>query len=245
MKHHPNATEEERDQEEALLQTDVEPIPQDMLKKYILFSKSRINPKLEMESAKVSKMYSDLRRESMATGSIPITVRHIESVIRLAEAHAKMHLREFVSEDDVNMAMRVMLESFIETQKYSVMKNMKKNFSRYLAYKRDNNELLLFILRGLANETATYMRNRYGTEQEVVEVNEKDLAEKAGQISIQNLQPFFQSDMFKTNNFKYDQTRKLIIQQFKMLTPIYNLFQYLFYVNFVNFCTQTAYKGEN
>ena len=35
-----------------------------------------------------------------------------------------------------------------------------KPISRYLAYKRDNNELLLFILRGLANETATYMRNR-------------------------------------------------------------------------------------
>ena len=30
---------------------------------------------------------------------------------------------------------------------------------RYLSYKRDN-ELLLFILRGLATETATYMRNR-------------------------------------------------------------------------------------
>ena len=35
--------EEERDQEEALLQTDVEPIPQDILKKYILFSKSRVS----------------------------------------------------------------------------------------------------------------------------------------------------------------------------------------------------------
>lgn len=82
-------------------------------------------------------------------------------MIRMAEAHAKMHLREFVSEDDVNMAMRVMLESFIDTQKYSVMKTMKRNFARYLSYKRDNNELLLFILRGLANETATYMRNRF------------------------------------------------------------------------------------
>ena len=82
-------------------------------------------------------------------------------MIRIAESHAKMHLREFVSEDDVNMAMRVMLESFIDTQKYSVMKAMKKNFARYLSYKRDNNELLLFILRNLASETATYMRNRY------------------------------------------------------------------------------------
>ena len=70
-----------------------------------------------MEQDKVARMYSELRRESMATGSIPITVRHIESVIRLAEASAKMHLRQYVTEDDVNMAIRVVLESFIETQK--------------------------------------------------------------------------------------------------------------------------------
>merc|ERR1711894_401219 len=192
----------------------VEKIPQDLLKKYILYARERVHPKLhQMDQDKVAKMYSDLRRESMQTGSIPITVRHIESMIRIAESHAKMHLREFVSEDDVNMAMRVMLESFIDTQKYSVMKNMKRNFNRYLSYKRDDNELLLFILRNLASETATYMRNRYGTEQEVVEINEKDLAEKARQISIQNLLPFFNSEMFKSNNFKYDTTRKLIIQQ--------------------------------
>ena len=47
-------------------------------------------------------------------------------MIRMAEANARMHLREYVHEDDVNMAIRVMLESFIDTQKYSVMRNMKK-----------------------------------------------------------------------------------------------------------------------
>lgn len=52
-------------------------------------------------------------------------------MIRIAEAHAKMHLREFVHEDDVNMAIRVMLESFIDTQKFSVMKTMRRNFARY------------------------------------------------------------------------------------------------------------------
>merc|ERR1719210_1842345 len=100
----------------------------------------------------------------MSTGSIPITVRHIESMIRIAEANAKIHLREFVREDDVNMAIRVMLESFIDTQKFSVMKSMKRNFARYLTYKRDNNELLLFVLRQLAQETSSYLRSRYGTE---------------------------------------------------------------------------------
>merc|ERR1719322_795555 len=222
MVSHPRSEDADKDNfkktEEALASTSalagVEKIPQELLKKYIIYAREKIHPKLhQMDQEKVAKMYSDLRRESMQTGSIPITVRHIESMIRIAEANAKMHLREFVSEDDVNMAMRVMLESFIDTQKYSVMKTMKKNFARYLSYKRDNNELLLFILRNLASETATYMRNRYGTEQEVVEINEKDLVEKARQISIQNLQPFFNSQMFKSNNFSYDSSRKLIIQQ--------------------------------
>ena len=60
------------------------------------------------------------------TGSIPVTARHLESIIRLSEAHARIHLRENVNEDDVNMAIRVMLESFISTQKHSVMKTMRK-----------------------------------------------------------------------------------------------------------------------
>ena len=157
--------------------------------------------------------YSELRKESMVTGSIPITVRHIESMIRIAEAHGKMHLREFVNDDDVNMAIRVMLESFVDTQKFSVMKSMKRKFSKYLTFKRDNNELLLFILRQLVQETASYMRNRYGTEQEVIEISESDLADRARTINIQNLQPFFNSELFKSNSFNHDAKRKLIIQQ--------------------------------
>lgn len=43
----------------------------------------------------------------------------------MAEANARIHLRDYVQEDDVNMAIRMMLESFVETQKYSVMKSMK------------------------------------------------------------------------------------------------------------------------
>ena len=192
----------------------VEKIPQELLKKYILYARERVHPKLhDMDQDKVAKMYSDLRRESMATGSVPITVRHIESMIRIAEAHAKMHLREFVRDDDVNMAIRVMLESFIDTQKFSVMKSMRRKFSRYLTFKRDNNELLLFVLKQLAQETAVYMRNRYGTEQEVIEVTENDLMDRARGINIQNMQPFFNSDLFKANNFNYDAKRKLITQQ--------------------------------
>merc|ERR1739838_805347 len=222
MRNHPLAEEADVERMETIEQklasatnlAGVEKIPQDLLRKYILYAREKTHPKLhDMDQDKVAKMYADLIRESMTTGSVPITVRHIESMIRIAESHAKMHLREFVSEDDVNMAMRVMLESFIDTQKFSVMKSMKRKFARYLSYKRDNNELLTFILRGLATETATYMRNRYGTEQEVIEVSENDLLDRARGIKIQNLQPFFNSNLFQSNNFTHDAKRKLIIQR--------------------------------
>jgi len=191
----------------------LEKIPQELLKKYIIYAKEKAHPKLhQMDQDKVAKMYSDLRRESMATGSIPITVRHIESMIRMAEAHARMHLRDYVNEDDVNMAIRIMLESFIATQKFSIMRGMKKTFSRYLAFKRDNNELLLFILKQLAQDQMSFQRNRYGVEQDVIEVSEKDLADKARQISIHNLASFYDSDIFRENKFSHDSKRKLIVQ---------------------------------
>ena len=63
----------------------------------------------------------------------------------MAEAHAKMHLREYVTEDDVNMAIRVMLESFIDTQKFSVMRNMRKVRTRKLWFLRNRpNSCILY-----------------------------------------------------------------------------------------------------
>ncbi|MBN3325805.1 MCM2 factor, partial [Atractosteus spatula] len=218
IKHHPGNKEVASGSlEEVVLPNTygVEPIPQELLKKYIIYAKERVHPKLnQMDQDKVAKMYSDLRKESMATGSIPITVRHIESMIRMAEAHARMHLRDYVVEDDVNMAIRVMLESFIDTQKFSVMRSMRKTFARYLAFRRDNNELLLFILKQLVAEQVTYQRNRYGAQQDTIEIPEKDLADKARQINIHNLSAFYDSDLFKMNKFSHDVKKKLIVQQF-------------------------------
>ena len=51
-------------------------------------------------------------------------------------------------------------------------------FANYLAYKRDNNELLLFILKQLAGDHLTFNRNRYGGDVDVVEVPEQEFVEK-------------------------------------------------------------------
>ncbi len=51
----------------------------------------------------IAQLYADLRRESATTGSVPITVRHVESIIRMAEAHARIHLRGVVVAEDVDL----------------------------------------------------------------------------------------------------------------------------------------------
>jgi DNA replication licensing factor MCM2 len=162
MRNHPTNEQPRTEKELSIPNTfGVEGIPQDLLKKYIVYSKEKVHPKLNyMDQDKISRMYADLRKESMMTGSIPITVRHIESIIRIAEAHARMHLREYVNETDVNMAIRVAIESFVDTQKYSITKTMRKNFAKYLTYRRDQNELLLFLLKQLINDQLSYLKHK-------------------------------------------------------------------------------------
>ncbi|CAH8441491.1 unnamed protein product [Schistosoma turkestanicum] len=223
MRHHPNLTPEERVQLNDQLAergvprsgsyADIQPLDQELLKKYIIYAKDRIHPKLnQMDQDKVAAAYADLRRESMVTGSLPITVRHIESLIRLSEAHARLHLREFVNEDDVNMALRVMLESFVSTQKFSVMKSMRQTFSRFLSYRRDNQELLLFLLKQLVQDRLAFERVRHAGSQEWrIEITEREFSERAKQINISSVRAFLQSDLFKSHHFVYDASRKVIV----------------------------------
>ncbi|XP_050308294.1 DNA replication licensing factor Mcm2 [Anthonomus grandis grandis] len=209
IRHHPS--KKDSAEEVAEPQNDMQ-VPQEMLKKYLVYARENIHPKLQnMDQDKVAKIYSQLRQESLATGSLPITVRHIESLIRMSEAHARMHLREYVQEEDVNMAVRMMLESFVETQKYSVMKSMKQVFRKYLSFKKDHSELLFYILRQLAQDQLTFQKATNEMEAMTIEIDEKDLMDKAKQIDIHDLKPFYQSKVFESNHFVYDAKRKVII----------------------------------
>jgi len=50
-------------------------IPQELLRKYILYARDRCSPKLyHMDEDKVARLFADMRRESLATGAYPITV---------------------------------------------------------------------------------------------------------------------------------------------------------------------------
>ena len=125
-----------------------EMMPFDTLKKYLIYAKRHYKPKLtKIDQDKVTNFYAEIRRESNIVGGIPIAVRHIESLIRMSEAHAKMHLRDEVSSMDIDVAIELLLDSFIQSQKHSVGRQMIKKFEKYKQRSIDTSYLLLHILQ--------------------------------------------------------------------------------------------------
>ena len=92
-----------------------------------MYAREKVRPKLyDVDQEKLARLFADLRRESLATGSFPITVRHLESMIRMAEASAKMALREYVRADDIDIAIEVAVNSFVNAQKMSIKKTLQR-----------------------------------------------------------------------------------------------------------------------
>jgi DNA replication licensing factor MCM2 len=128
-------------------------IPQDILKKYIMYARKYVHPKnSDLNKNKVSKFYAELRKESEKVGGMSIAVRHLESLLRIAESHAKMRLSDYVRADDMDFAIKIMLESFLMSQKASISKNLRRNFRNYLTLQEDHTQLLMNILNKLASQ---------------------------------------------------------------------------------------------
>ncbi|KAL9691271.1 hypothetical protein QQ045_011691 [Rhodiola kirilowii] len=184
---------------------DPEILPQDLLKKYITYAKLNVFPRLhDADLDKLTHVYAELRRESSHGQGVPIAVRHIESMIRMSEAHARMHLRQHVTQEDVDMAIRVLLESFISTQKFGVKKALEKSFRKYTTYKKDYNGLLLHLLRGLVKDAVYFEELVSGSRfrQDHVDIKVDELHNKAQQHEIYDLKPFFSSPDFSKANFE-------------------------------------------
>lgn len=68
MKHHPNGSSQQVEMPPDPALGDVQPIPQELLKKYIVYARENVHPKLQrMDQDKVAKMYSQLRQESLVS----------------------------------------------------------------------------------------------------------------------------------------------------------------------------------
>ena len=76
-------------------------LTKEFLRKYIYYAKSKINPSLTREATDyISKSWTNIREKSVSEEwkgkTIPVTVRTLESLIRLATAYAKARLSQKV-----------------------------------------------------------------------------------------------------------------------------------------------------
>ena len=192
-------------------------IPQNLLRKYISYARANVRPVLRnFDQEKVASLYVALRRESQASGGVPIAVRHVESIMRMAEAHAKMHLRDYVRDDDMDASIKMMLGSFIDAQKFSVRRSLRRSFAKYITSNDDRAHLLLHILQDMFRKEQLYqvirLRQKNQSEEmlETLEVNLDEFASRARERRIYDVTEFCKSEVFLDHGYAFDQRRSII-----------------------------------
>merc|ERR1719457_431553 len=82
------------------------------LKDYISFAKHNVSPKLSEDASQtLVSSYVRMRKDGSTRGAVSAYPRQLESLIRLAEAHAKMRFSDFVEVVDVEEAKRLHREA--------------------------------------------------------------------------------------------------------------------------------------
>lgn len=89
-----------------------QPINQDLLRKYIAFARKSSRPRLsEAAIQKITNFFVGLRDQySQKDRSVPVSVRQLESMVRLAEASARVRLADKAEPEDAHRAIRLVFE---------------------------------------------------------------------------------------------------------------------------------------
>ena len=83
-----------------------------VLRDYLAYAREFVHPKLsEDASQRLIAAYVDMRKVGSGRGQVTAYPRQLESLIRLAEAHAKVRLSELVEVEDVEEAWRLHREA--------------------------------------------------------------------------------------------------------------------------------------
>jgi len=117
-----------------------------------------------------------------------MTARHVDSIARLAEANARLELRSHVTSKDLDNAISIMLESFIQSQKHAVAQELRQKFRRYISQSTASADLFMNLLAKLFKDKTEEMQlaRRGGAAPEISEVP-VDMADVVVEIQRQDL----------------------------------------------------------
>ncbi|TVU19721.1 hypothetical protein EJB05_35890, partial [Eragrostis curvula] len=94
---------------------DFAPLDGHFLRKYISYAREHVFPRMSKAAANILRdFYLRLRDRSSSADGTPITARQLESLVRLAEARARVDLREEVTADDAKDVVEIMKESLYD-----------------------------------------------------------------------------------------------------------------------------------
>ncbi|THG01478.1 hypothetical protein TEA_010308 [Camellia sinensis var. sinensis] len=94
---------------------DFAPLPSQLLRKYIAYARTFVFPRMSRPAADIlQKFYLRLRDHSTSADGTPITARQLESLVRLAEARARLDLREEITAQDALDVVEIMKESLYD-----------------------------------------------------------------------------------------------------------------------------------
>mmetsp|Transcript_153660 Transcript_153660/g.286420 ORF Transcript_153660/g.286420 Transcript_153660/m.286420 type:complete len:801 (-) Transcript_153660:182-2584(-) len=203
---HPEATSDDKQIQPKIQQktSHIQPIDQELLQKYIVYARQRVFPKIaNIDKEKLSNFYKDIRAEAFRQGGAPMTARHIESIIRLAEASARLELRHHVLSKDLDYAISLMLESFIQSQKHQVAGELRKKFRRYIAQSTPISDQFMALLERLFKDKAEQMRlARPGGEAPAIADVSIDMADVVKQIERYDLDMDEAQNFMRTQRFR-------------------------------------------
>lgn len=128
------------------------------MRKYIEYAKTYAIPRLTPAAAKaLQKFYLTMRSESMiGSGSIPVTTRNLESLIRLAQARAKAELRVEVLESDaldvIKLLQESLLDAFSSENGMGVMMNTSMSGANKGGSAITTTKVIKMLIQALTNE---------------------------------------------------------------------------------------------
>ena len=163
-----------------------EHLTQNFLRKYIAYAKRTIHPQLDQEAKNaILKYYTEERqsfgREDQGASQyesekekdtvIPITARALEALIRLTEAHARMHLQEVATVENAKVALAV----FRHWREESGIEDESELHSGVSVRARSNNSVIMNMVRDICSEKG---------EAELTEIYNLALPRKISEIEV-------------------------------------------------------------
>lgn len=112
-------------------QTNFQPLPPEVIRKYILYARKFCFPTISAEAnEELKKFYSEMRTTRRGIDSVPVTTRQLEALIRLTQARARLELANEATIEharDVLAILRYTMIDVLSTERDTL--EMKRNIN--------------------------------------------------------------------------------------------------------------------